>query len=136
MVGLSDWISDFRNRLASDPDFRRRAQKIPIFQYFVNRQAENLFSLLNGFIGSQVVLACLEGGLLGLLGARLAEPGEGDYVWVEKYQTFESSHYGHHLAPRVGPALSPTLKAADSIEAALSFDDGGLRVRMSVDLED
>ena len=70
MVGLSDWISDFRNRLVSDPEFRRRAQKIPLFQYFVNRQGEKLFSLINGFIGSQVVLACLEGGLLGLL-----EPG-------------------------------------------------------------
>ena len=70
MAGLSDWVSDFRNRLVSDPEFRRRAQKIPLFQYFVNREGEKLFSLCNGFIGSQVVLACLEGGLLGLL-----EPG-------------------------------------------------------------
>lgn len=66
-----------------------------------------------------------------LLGERLVEPGDGIYQWNERFQTYESSQYGHHLAPRVGPALSRALKPNDSVAATLSFDDGGLRAIMT-----
>jgi hypothetical protein len=67
-----------------------------------------------------------------LLGERLVEPGGGQYKWVDRFQTYESTHYGHHLAPQIGPTMSVALQPGDVIETGLSFDDGGLRARMTM----
>ncbi len=67
-----------------------------------------------------------------LLGEELIEPAGGRYEWVEKFQTYESTHYGHHLAPRIGPSMSTVLQPGDVIDAEVSFDDGGLRARMTM----
>ena len=67
-----------------------------------------------------------------LLGERLVDPGGGQYHWVEKYKTYESTLYGHRLAPQKGPLFSPTIRPQDLVEGQLSFDDGGLRVKLNV----
>lgn len=67
-----------------------------------------------------------------LLGEELTDPADGEYQWVEKFQTYESTNYGHHLAPQRGPAIVPTFPAGDLVETSLSFDDGGLRALMTL----
>ena len=65
---------------------------------------------------------------LRLFGEQIAEPADGDYQWNDQMETYESSHYGHHLAPKAGPAvvLDLDLQSNDVARASLSFQDGGL----------
>ncbi|MEJ2256307.1 MAG: methyltransferase [Woeseiaceae bacterium] len=63
----SEWIRDFRNRLAGDPKFRSRAEKSKITQWLANRQARRLFTLCSGFVHSQVLVACVRLDLPGRL---------------------------------------------------------------------
>jgi demethylspheroidene O-methyltransferase len=62
-VGLRETWLNARNRLITRPSFRDWAQKVPVFQRFANHSAERLFSLCAGFIHSQVLAACVRGGL-------------------------------------------------------------------------
>lgn len=70
---------------------------------------------------------------LRLFGEQITEPADGDYQWNDQMETYESSHYGHHLAPKAGPALVFDLQPDDVARAAISFQDGGLRARMQLD---
>ncbi len=68
-----------------------------------------------------------------LFGEQLVDPAEGEYLWSDAMQTYESSHYGHHLAPKAGPSVIVDAQPSDVAEASLSFQDGGLRARFQLD---
>jgi len=63
---------------------------------------------------------------------RLVCPGGGVYVWDPIWQTYTSTVYGHPAAPKQGPAVPPLLQALQSGDFGLTFEDQGLRVRMSL----
>ncbi|MCG8648737.1 MAG: hypothetical protein MI861_02830, partial [Pirellulales bacterium] len=67
-----------------------------------------------------------------LLGETLLEPALGQYQWNKQHLTYQSTQYGHPLAPRSGPPLSPVLAPDDLIETSLSFDNGGLRAKLKL----
>lgn len=70
-VGLSPgWMTRFRQWRAqkvSDPAFRKQIARIPLIRSLAHRRGEDLFSLMTGFVHSQVLHACLETGVLHLL---------------------------------------------------------------------
>ena len=66
---------------------------------------------------------------------RLVCPGGGKYVWNEKYQTMESTVYGHPGEPKVGPTDSPVLNEFSSGAFGLTFENQGLRARVSLEKE-
>lgn len=57
---IPGWFSNYRNRLLSRADFRRKAEKNYIGQWFARRHAARLFRMAGGFIHSQVLAACVE----------------------------------------------------------------------------
>ena len=65
--------------------------------------------------------------------ARLVCPGGGQYVWNDRWQTFESTVYGHPGEPKAGPAVPPALAAFASGNIGLTFEHQGLRVQMDLD---
>ncbi len=67
-----------------------------------------------------------------LLGQQLTEPAGGRYRWDGRFQTYVSSHYGHHLAPKVGPNITAALGPNEQIKTTLSFQDGGLRATLKL----
>jgi hypothetical protein len=67
-----------------------------------------------------------------LFGQTLLEPGGGQYVWNDKVGTYVSTLQGHHLDPKVGPALGLALKPTDVVETTLSFQDSGLRATLNL----
>ena len=64
---------------------------------------------------------------------RLVCPGGGKYVWNEKYQTMESTVYGHPGEPKTGPADSPLLNEFSSGSFGLTFEHQGLRACVSLE---
>jgi demethylspheroidene O-methyltransferase len=60
---------DWRNRIFANPNFRAFALGNPLMRRIARGKAESLFNLVNGFVFSQIVLACVRIGLV----ARLAE---------------------------------------------------------------
>jgi demethylspheroidene O-methyltransferase len=62
------WI-DWRNRLFTSPQFRRLALSNPFLRPVSRTKAESLFNLINGFVFSQIVLACVRTGLVKRLAA-------------------------------------------------------------------
>ncbi len=68
-----------------------------------------------------------------LFGERITEPADGDYAWNSQMETYESSHYGHHLAPKAGPGNLVNIPPNAIANAVLSFQDGGLRARLRLD---
>ncbi len=62
------WI-DWRNRLFTSPRFRRVALSNPFLRPVSRTKAESLFNLMNGFVFSQIVLACVRTGLTKRLAA-------------------------------------------------------------------
>ncbi len=64
---------------------------------------------------------------------RLLCPGGGDYVWNEPWQTMESTVYGCPGAPKEGPAAPPLLNTIKRGNFGLTFEDQGLRARVSLD---
>ncbi len=67
-----------------------------------------------------------------IFGELIEEPAGGTYEWNDNTQTYESTLYGHHLAPQAGPGIAPVLTPADKLQTSLSFQDGGLRVEMKL----
>lgn len=77
-------LRELRGRLIATPDFREVVQKLPVLHRFANARAERLFALCAGFVFSQVLLACVRGGVfealeqeplrLGKLAARTGLP--------------------------------------------------------------
>ena len=64
---------------------------------------------------------------------RLICPGGGKYVWNEKFQTMESSLYGHPAKPKVGPIEVPLLSEIATGSFGLTFEQDGLRARVSLE---
>ncbi|BDA85235.1 O-methyltransferase [Aureimonas sp. SA4125] len=67
MSGWLDRLRDLRNRKVADPAFRRWAARFPLTRLFARRQAAALFDLTAGFVYSQILRACVEVELFGLL---------------------------------------------------------------------
>lgn len=60
---------------------------------------------------------------------RLVCPGGGAYRWNEKWQTYESTLYGHPGEPKNGPTLAAGLRDIRSADFGLTFEPDGLRAR-------
>ncbi len=56
-------------------------------------------------------------------------PGGGKYAWNEKWQTMESTVYGHPAEPKEGPPAPAFLQALRSGDFGLTFEEQGLRAR-------
>jgi hypothetical protein len=65
--------------------------------------------------------------------ARLACPGGGEYVWNEKWQTMESTIYGHPGEPKAGANQVPLLSEISGLNVGLTFEHDGLRARAIID---
>ncbi len=67
---------NFRNRLLSSAEFRRKAEKLPLGQWFARRHASRLFRIAGGFIHTQVLLTCVRLDLFEILRAKPLSTGE------------------------------------------------------------
>ena len=56
---------------------------------------------------------------------RLICPGGGRYVWNDKYQTMESTVYGHPGEPKKGPLAAVALQQFSSGDFGLAFENQG-----------
>ena len=63
---------------------------------------------------------------------RLVCPGGGEYRWNEKWQTVESTVYGHPGEPRTGVSLPVALRAITHGNFGLTFEPNGLRVKVEL----
>ena len=66
---------------------------------------------------------------------RLVCPGGGEYVWNDTWHTMESTVYGHPGHPKRGPAAPPVLATFTSGDFGLTFEEQGLRARVSLERE-
>jgi hypothetical protein len=64
---------------------------------------------------------------------RLICPGGGRYVWNDKYQTMESTVYGHPGEPKNGPSAAVALYQFSNGDFGLTFENQGLRARVSLE---
>ncbi len=60
-------------------------------------------------------------------------PGHGKYVWNDRWQTMESTVYGHPGQPKTGPVAPPVLSAFSSGDFGLTFENQGLRARVELE---
>ncbi len=63
-------------------------------------------------------------------------PGGGKYVWNERWQTMESTVYGHPGEPKPGPGLPPLLGSFRDLNFGITFEDDGLRSRVKLRREE
>ncbi len=66
---------------------------------------------------------------------RLVCPGGGSYVWNDKWQTMESTIFGHPAQPKTGTAVPPLLSGFSNLDFGLTFEEKGLRVRLDLKRE-
>jgi hypothetical protein len=62
--------------------------------------------------------------------ADLICPGGGKYVWNEKWQTMESTVYGHPGDSKEGPALQPFYQVLERGDFGINFEEQGLRAKV------
>ncbi len=98
---------DWRNRVLASPRFRRFALGNPLMRGIGRRKAEGLFNLVNGFVYSQVLLACVRTGLVDRLAQGPVSVGEA------------ALHAG--LSAEASDRL---MKAAAAIDIAERLNDG------------
>ncbi|MDY0167233.1 MAG: hypothetical protein RBS80_11865 [Thermoguttaceae bacterium] len=60
-------------------------------------------------------------------------PGDGSYAWNDRWQTMESTVYGHPAEPKEGPAAPPLLGQLRHGNFGLSFEEQGLRARVMLE---
>ena len=60
-------------------------------------------------------------------------PGGGKYVWNDKYQTMESTVYGHPGAPKKGPSFTAALRDVKFLNLGVTFENKGLRARAVIE---
>jgi hypothetical protein len=60
---------------------------------------------------------------------KLLCPGDGHYVWNAKWQTMESSVYGHPGEPRQGPKTNSPLAQLSNVNLGLTFENQGLSAK-------
>ena len=63
---------------------------------------------------------------------RLICPGGGQYRWNEKWQTMESTVYGHPGEPKQGTSLPIALQSVSGGNFGLTFEENGLRARVEL----
>ena len=63
-LGLRTRWKLWRNRRLSDPGFHRWTSRIPVLRTIAARESAAVFDLCAGFVYSQVLLACVESGVL------------------------------------------------------------------------
>jgi hypothetical protein len=63
---------------------------------------------------------------------RLVCPGGGQYHWNEKWQTMESTVYGHPGQPKQGKSLPIALQSASGANFGLTFEENGLRAHVEL----
>lgn len=61
---------------------------------------------------------------------RLVCPGGGRYVWNKKWQTMESTAYGHPGQPKSGPGFPPEVERLQNGNFGVTFENDGLRARV------
>jgi hypothetical protein len=61
---------------------------------------------------------------------RLVDPAGGRYTWNEKWQTMQSTAYGHPGKPKPGPTTPPEFGGIVSGEFGVTFQEQGLRARV------
>ena len=66
---------------------------------------------------------------------RLVCPGGGKYVWNDKWQTMESTVYGHPGEPKKGPDVPFVLSGFSDFNFGLTFEEHGLRARLDLPRE-
>ncbi|MGY6627269.1 MAG: methyltransferase [Oceanicaulis sp.] len=66
-MGWRAALGDLRNRLVSNPDFRRFAKSFPLTRSKARHEARAIFDLMAGFVYSQTLLACVEADLFNFL---------------------------------------------------------------------
>lgn len=66
-------------------------------------------------------------------GGQVESPATGEYVWNEKWQTMESTVYGHPGEPKSGPRVLESL-GFESASAGLTGEEDGLRARLRLTL--
>ena len=59
-------------------------------------------------------------------------PGEGKYAWNEKFQTYESSVFGHPGKPSMPAKGIGLLSSFGAVDFGITFENDGLRVQASV----
>jgi hypothetical protein len=64
---------------------------------------------------------------------RLLDPAGGRYVWNEKWQTMESTVYGHPGEPKPGPLRPSALNGLNSASLGVTFEEQGLRGRVQIE---
>ncbi len=64
---------------------------------------------------------------------RLVCTGGGEYVWNERWQTMESTAYGHPGQPQEGPSVPPLLGELLGGNFGLTFENDGLRASVVLD---
>ena len=58
--------------------------------------------------------------------SKLTCPGGGTYVWNERWQTMESTVYGHPGEPKRGPGKFLPLARVSAVNLGLSFEAQGV----------
>jgi hypothetical protein len=66
---------------------------------------------------------------------RLVCPGGGKYVWNDKWQTMESTVYGHPGEPKKGPDVPFMLGGFSGFNFGLTFEEHGLRAKLDLPRE-
>ena len=64
---------------------------------------------------------------------RLLDPAGGRYVWNDRWQTMESTVYGHPGEPKTGPDVPPALIDFAHASFGLTFENQGLRASLSLE---
>jgi hypothetical protein len=59
-------------------------------------------------------------------------PGGGKYVWNEKWQTMESTVYGHPGEPKEGTSCAAILKSIQRGDFGVTFEEQGLRAKVNL----
>jgi hypothetical protein len=67
-----------------------------------------------------------------LFQARLLDGAGGKYVWNDRWQTMESTIYGHPGEPKQGPSLMAVLRRFSG-DLGLTFENSGLRARAQIE---
>ena len=67
-------------------------------------------------------------------GTTLVDPGGGRYVWNARWDTMESTVFGHPGEPKPGHEFNNPVSRLDTASLGFNFEDGGLRARTEVEL--
>jgi hypothetical protein len=64
-----------------------------------------------------------------IFGTMITNPGGGDYSWNEKFQTMQSSTFGHPGEPKMVELKPEILNLVGDVNAGVTFENQGLRAK-------